>query len=81
MPDDTARLLSAEMQATADALRNVRARLVQLLAAGRWPEGAFPDITTVQVQGLEVAEALERLAKGSEPRQRTPGPYDADERR
>jgi hypothetical protein len=81
MSQDAARLLSAELLAVADGLRNVRARLVQLLAEGRWPEGAFPDITTVQVRGLEVAEALERLATGSEPRPRTPGPYDADERR
>jgi hypothetical protein len=81
MSDDAARLLSAEMQATADALRNVRARLVQLLAAGRWPEGAFPDISVVQTFGLDVANALERLATGSEPRPRTPGPYDPEERR
>lgn len=75
------KLLSAEMLAVADALRSVRSRLCQLLAAGRWPDGAMPDITTVQVLGLDVAEALERLAKGSEPIRRTPGPYDPDERR
>jgi hypothetical protein len=81
MSDDAARLLSAELLATADALRNVRARLVHLVRDGSWPEGAFPDLTTVQVLGLDVAEALERLAKGSEPAQRTPTPYDSDERR
>ena len=81
MSDDAARLLSAELLATADALRNVRARLVQLVHDGRWPEGSFPDLTTVQVLGLDVAEALERLAKGSEPLPRTPSPYDPDERR
>jgi hypothetical protein len=77
----TDKLLSAEMLAVADAIRNVRTRLIQLLAAGRWPDGAFPDITTVQVLGLDVANALERLAAGSEPGQRTPSPYDPDERR
>jgi hypothetical protein len=81
MAEDTARLLSAELQATADALRSVRARLVQLLAAGRWPGGASPDISTVQTLDLDVANARERLAAGSEPRPRTPGPYHADERR
>ncbi|HEY7427126.1 MAG TPA: hypothetical protein VH682_23025 [Gemmataceae bacterium] len=75
------KLLSAEILAVADALRSVRARLIRLTAEGHLPEGAWPDVSTVQLLGLDVAEALKRLAKGSEPVRRTPGPYDPDERR
>jgi hypothetical protein len=80
MSRDTARPhpLSQELLATAGALRNVRARLVRLLAAGAWPEGAFPDISTVQLLGLDVATALERLADVPQP-ERTP--THLDERR
>ena len=54
-------LLSAEMKATANALRSVRAHIVRLVAEGMLPEGSWPDASTVQVLGLDVAEALERL--------------------
>ena len=57
-----ARLLSEEMKATADALRNVRQRLCQLIAEGHLPDDLYPDVTTVNVCGLDVALALERLA-------------------
>jgi hypothetical protein len=56
------RLLSEEMKATADAIRNVRANLCQLIAEGVLPDDLFPDVTTVNVCGLDVALALERLA-------------------
>jgi hypothetical protein len=79
MSQDTARLLSAELLAVAESLRKVRSRLVQLIAAGSWPDGTFPDIATVQVQGLDVAAALERLADVPPPK--TPSPYDPAERR
>ncbi len=79
MSQDTARLLSAELLAVAKALRNVRSRLVQMMASGRWPVGAFADLSTVQVSGLDVAEALERLADVAPPK--TPSPYDPEERR
>jgi hypothetical protein len=78
-------LLSAELQATADAIRSVRLRLARLVAEGHLPEGSFPDVTTVQLCGLDVAEALERLA--DVPPTRTPdrdckgGAYDPAERR
>lgn len=76
----TDKLLSQECLAAADAIRHVRIRLCQLLASGQIPEGSFPDITRVQVDGLLVAEALVNLAS-DEPRPRTPTPYDAEERR
>jgi hypothetical protein len=81
MSQESAQLLSAEMQALANALRNVRSRLIELVRDGQLPVGAFPDVTTIQVVGLDVAAALERLANDREPTPRTPGPYDADERR
>jgi len=76
-------LLSAEMKATADALRSARAQLSRLIAEGRLPEGAWPDVSTVQTLGLDVAEALERLADCPPDRtvSRKRGPYDPDERR
>jgi hypothetical protein len=80
MSQEQARLFSDEMQALADALRNVRARLGQLIRDGQLPVGAFPDVSTVQVVGLDVAAALERLANDREPMQRTPGPYDPNVR-
>jgi hypothetical protein len=40
----------------------------------------MPDITTIQVLGLDVADAMVRLA-AEVPPQRTPTPYDPDERR
>lgn len=55
------KILSQECLAVADALRHVRSRLCQLVREGKWPEGAFPDISTVQLLGLDVAVALERL--------------------
>lgn len=70
------KLLSAEMLAVADALRNVRHQLTRLIAEGHLPEGSFPDLTTVQVLGLDVANALERLARGSKSPQRTPTHLD-----
>jgi hypothetical protein len=73
--------LSDELKAVAAALRGVRAKLCALIAAGTWPEGSFADMSTISVYGPVVAEALERLAKGSEPAPRTPTPYDPDERR
>jgi hypothetical protein len=80
MSRDSARpqLLFEELLATAGALRNVRTQLVRLLAAGAWPEGAFPDISTVQLLGLHVAKALERLADVPPPQ---PTPTHLDERR
>jgi hypothetical protein len=72
-------LLSAELLSVAAALRSVRSKLCALIAAGTWPEGTFADMSTVQVYGPVVAEALERLAKGSEPAPRTP--THLDERR
>jgi hypothetical protein len=80
MSKDTARPqpLSQELLAAAGALRGLRARLVRLLADGAWPEGAFPDIATVQLLGLDVAKALERLADLPQP-QHTP--THLDERR
>jgi hypothetical protein len=65
--------------AAASALRKVRAQFCQLIVAGHWPEGSFPDIATVQVQGLDVAAALERLA--DVPPSRAPSPFDPSERR
>ena len=56
------RLLSEEMKATADALRNVRTKLYQMIAAGVMSSDLYPDVTTVNVCGLDVALALERLA-------------------
>ena len=56
------KLLSEEMKATADALRHVRARLIQLVADGALPAWAWPDASTVQLLGLDVATALCRLA-------------------
>ncbi|HEY7428862.1 MAG TPA: hypothetical protein VH682_31820 [Gemmataceae bacterium] len=79
------KLLSAEMLAVADALRSVRARLIRLTAEGQLPEGSWPDVSTVQLLGLDVAAALERLA--DVPAARTidrdckGGAYDRDERR
>lgn len=57
-----ARLLSEEMKATADAIRNVRARLYQMIAEGTLPDDVCHDVTTVNVSGIDVALALERLA-------------------
>jgi hypothetical protein len=68
--------VNAELLAVADALRNVRARLAQLLPTGL-PQGSFADLTTVQLLGLEVAEALERLADAPVERK----PTHLDERR
>jgi hypothetical protein len=79
MSQDASRLFSAELLAVAGALRKVRTRLCQLIAAGSWPDGTFPDIAIVQVQGLDVAAALERLADVAPPK--TPSPYDPAERR
>lgn len=64
--------LSADLLAVAADLRAVRSRLVELVRDGQWPEGSFPDLSTVQVYGLEVANALERLAKGGEPEPKAP---------
>jgi hypothetical protein len=55
-------LLSDEMRTTAAALRRVRDHVVRLIAAGRLPSGGFVDFSTVLVSGLDVAEALDRLA-------------------
>jgi hypothetical protein len=55
-------LLSEEMRTTAAALRQVRDHVVKLIAAGRWPAGSFTDFTIVLVSGLDVADALDRLA-------------------
>jgi hypothetical protein len=78
-------LLSAELSATDDALPNLRVRLSRLVAEGLLPEGAWPDVTTVQICGLDVAEALERLADAPHPRQPDRdckgGACDRDERR
>ena len=78
-------LLSAELKVAADAIRSVRARLARLVAEGHLPEGSFPDVTTVQLCGLDVAEALERLADVPTPRQPDRdckgGACDRDERR
>ncbi len=71
-------LLSAELRAVADALRHVRSRLVRMVANGTMPEWAWPDATTVQVIGLDVANALERLARDDEP---SKTPTHLDERR
>jgi hypothetical protein len=79
MSQEQVRSFAAELVAAASALRNVRSRLCQLIAAGHWPDGSFPDIATVQVQGLDVAAALERLA--DVPPRRAPSPYDPSERR
>jgi len=81
MSQESARLLSAEMQALADALRNVRTRLIHMIRDGQLPEGVFPDVTTIQVVGLDVVEALERMASDGVPTHLTPSPYDPDERR
>jgi hypothetical protein len=61
-------LFSQELLATADSLRQVRWRLVQLLRDGKFPEGSFPDISVIATDGLLVAEALERLGRDAEPR-------------
>jgi hypothetical protein len=50
-------LLSAELQATAEALRSVRNRLARFVAEGHLPEGSWSDLSTIQVCGLDVAEA------------------------
>jgi hypothetical protein len=62
------RLFSRELLVTADSLRQVRWRLVQLLRDGNFPEGAFPDISVIATDGLLVSEALERLGRDAEPR-------------
>jgi hypothetical protein len=56
-------LLSDEMKATADALRDIRRRLSAIVAEVGLPSFVAPaDFDTVQVDGLDVAAALERMA-------------------
>lgn len=76
------KLLAEECLAVADSLRSIRQRLNQMLLEGKWPEDSWPDITTVQVLGLDVAMALDRLGRNEPPiRTPCPGPYDPSERR
>jgi hypothetical protein len=75
---DNPKLLSSEMLATAKSLRSIRARLVQFVRVGKWPEGSFSDLSRVLTEGLLLAGSLERLAS-DEPRPRTP--THLDERR
>ena len=57
-------LLSEEMRATADALRHIRQRLSALIAEVGMPTCCIPaDFTCVLVNGLSVAQALERMAE------------------
>jgi hypothetical protein len=57
-------LLSAEMAATAEALRDIRQRLTSIIAECGVPTCCIPaDMTCVLVRGLAVAEALERIAE------------------
>jgi hypothetical protein len=57
-------LLSAEMTATAEAIRNIRQRLSSIIAECGIPTFVIPaDLTTVLVSGLSVAYALERMAE------------------
>jgi hypothetical protein len=75
------RLFSEDLLATADSLRQVRWRLVQLLRDGKFPEGAFPDISVIATDGLLVAESLERLGRDAEPRLTIALPEYISERR
>ena len=57
-------LLSEEMAAVADSLRDIRRRLSSLIGEVGVPPYVIPhDITTILVGGLDLLEALERLAE------------------
>jgi hypothetical protein len=56
-------LLSSEMAATAEALRDIRRRLHHLIAVGNLPESSFASASVVLVEGIAVAIALEELAR------------------
>ena len=72
------KLLSAELKAVGDALHNVRLKLCRLSAQVALPAEIWSDVSTVLTAGLDVAEALQRLAS-NEPKPRTP--THLDERR
>ena len=54
--------LAAEMLATADALRSVRAALYLRMAADEANPADAPQARKVLVEGLDVAQALEQIA-------------------
>lgn len=62
MPPNHKPHLSAEMLATADALRHVRAQLSRLVNADHPAIVGLDETTVVLIQGPAVAEALESLA-------------------
>jgi hypothetical protein len=70
---------SDDLLKTAAAIRAIRHALDRLVVAGAWPEGSFGDISTILVEGLAVAVALERLAGGSAPPR--PGTGTLEDRR
>ncbi|HEY7157277.1 MAG TPA: hypothetical protein VH575_25210 [Gemmataceae bacterium] len=59
------RLLSEEMRAVAEALRDVRQRINQLVQDGSWPEGMFADMSTILVYGPIMTDALVRLSEAT----------------
>ena len=56
-------LLSAEMIATAAAIRDLRNRINRMIAEGTLPEDKFPAASKLLIDGHVVALALEELAR------------------
>jgi hypothetical protein len=56
------RHLIAELQATADALRQIRTKLAQLFSVDR-PGQGMREMSIVLIDGLNVATSLETLAR------------------
>jgi hypothetical protein len=72
----TQQQFSAELLATASALRNIRAKLSSLLAEDSLPVGSFHVITCILTDGLLVAEAMDALGHNTGMITRTPTHVD-----
>lgn len=73
--------LASELRATADSIRSMRTQIIRLLYMDRIPASDIADASTVQVIGLDVANALDRLAASFGPQANGSGtPYDPEHR-